>query len=110
MSERNIKGSNDASCPVLESINVLGGRYKLLILRALLGAQRNIRFGELSREVEGVSQKTLTRNLKELEKAGLIIRTAFAEVPPRVEYELTEEGKALFPVFVALREWRERFH
>lgn len=108
MTHTTIKGSNDDSCPILESINLLGGRYKLLIIRALLGAGGNpLRFGEISREMDGVSQKTLTRNLRELEKIELITRKVFAEVPPRVEYSLTKEGADLYPVFLSLRKWRE---
>ena len=107
MDRTDIQGSKDASCPILEAIELLGGRYKLLILRALLGAPSCLRFGELSRQVPGVSQKTLTRNLRALEESGLVLRTVFAEVPPRVEYQLTEVGQALMPVFRSLREWRE---
>ena len=108
MPHRDIKGSNDESCPILESINLLGGRYKLLIIRAMLGAEgKPLRFGEIGREMGGVSQKTLTRNLRKLEQAGLIERKVYAEVPPRVEYSLTKEGEDLYPVFLSLREWRE---
>ena len=99
--------TNAENCAILQSIELLGGRYKLLILRALLSTDRPLRFGELRRFADGVSQKTLTRNLRELEADGILTRTVFAEVPPRVEYALTDAGRALMPVFMALHGWRE---
>ncbi len=92
-------------CGVMETIELLGGRYKLLILRALLFQDGPLRFGELRREIPSVSQKTLTRNLRDLEGSGVLTRTPYAEVPPRVEYELTEAGAGLMPVFRAMDEW-----
>lgn len=82
------KETIERRCGVIATIELLGGRYKLLILRALLYRKGPQRFGTLRRELKGVSQKTLTRNLRELEQASLLTRTVFAEVPPRVEYEL----------------------
>ncbi len=96
------------NCPVEETIELLGRRYTLLILRALLYADAPLRFGELKRDVSSVSQKTLTRSLRQLEQSGLVTRTVYAEVPPRVEYALTEAGRELMPVFLAMRDWRER--
>ncbi len=93
------------TCHVQTTIELLGGRYKMLILRALLFSDEPMRFGELKRAVHGVSQKTLTRNLRELAKADVLTRTAYAEVPPRVEYELTESGRALMPIFKCLGAW-----
>ena len=91
--------SNEEKCGALGSIELWGGRYKLLIIRLLLFEQRPLRFGELRHDLPGVSQKTVTRNLRELEESGLLTRKVYAEVPPRVEYELTEAGRALMPVF-----------
>ena len=99
--------SNEEKCGVLGSIELWGGRYKLLIIRLLLFEQRPLRFGELRRDLPGVSQKTVTRNLRELEVSGLLTRKVYAEVPPRVEYELTEAGRALMPVFLSMRRWAE---
>ncbi len=99
--------SIERKCGVLETINLLGGRYKLLILRILLFEQRPMRFGELHRELPNISQKTLTSNLRDLEKSKMLTRTVFAEVPPRVEYELTQAGADLMPVFLSMREWGE---
>ena len=99
--------SNVEDCAVFQSVEILGGRYKLLVLRALIYAGHALRFGALSREVPRVSQKTLTRTLRELESAGLVTRTVYAEVPPRVEYDLTEAGGALMPLFRSMHDWRE---
>ena len=99
--------SNVESCAVFQSVEILGGRYTLLVLRALIYANRALRFGVLRREVPGISQKTLTRTLRELESAGLVTRTVYGEVPPRVEYDLTDAGRALMPVFLSMRDWRE---
>lgn len=97
-------------CAILDALGLIGGRYKLLILRAMLFAGEPIRFGQLQRAVQVVSQKTLTRNLRELEASGILTRKVYAEVPPRVEYDLSENGKALMPVFAALKNWRETDH
>jgi DNA-binding HxlR family transcriptional regulator len=107
MSPRGTMETSVADCAVFQSVEILGGRYKLLALRALLYAGQALRFGVLRREVPGVSQKTLARTLRELEAARLVTRTVYAEVPPRVEYELTPAGRALMPVFRSLRGWRE---
>jgi DNA-binding HxlR family transcriptional regulator len=95
------------ACAVFQSVEILGGRYKLLVIRALIYAGRALRFGVLRREVPGVSQKTLTRTLRDLEASGLVTRTIYGEVPPRVEYELTEAGRALMPVFQSMHDWRD---
>ena len=101
--------TNERRCGVLETIELLGGRYKLLILRVLLYEQRPLRFGVLRRKIPNVSQKTLTRNLRELESSGLLTRKVYAEVPPRVEYELTESGRDLMPVFLSMKDWGEKY-
>jgi DNA-binding HxlR family transcriptional regulator len=85
------------------TLSVLGGKWKMLILWQLLG--RPSRFNELRRAITGVSQHMLTVQLRELESQGVITRTVFAEVPPRVEYALSEHGKSLGGVVRALAEW-----
>lgn len=110
MSLNSLNDTTGQPCAILDALAIIGGRYKLLILRAMLFAGEPIRFGQLQRAVQVVSQKTLTRNLRELEASGILTRKAFAEVPPRVEYDLTENGKALMPVFAALRTWQETGH
>jgi len=85
------------------TLSVLGGKWKMLILWQLLGRPR--RFNELRRAITGVSQHMLTVQLRDLESQGVITRTIFAEVPPRVEYALSEHGKSLGGVMRALAEW-----
>jgi DNA-binding HxlR family transcriptional regulator len=101
--------SNAEDCAVFQSVEILGGRYKLLVIRALIYAGRALRFGVLRREVPGVSQKTLTRTLRELEASRLVTRTVYGEVPPRVEYDLTDAGRALMPVFRSMHDWRDAY-
>lgn len=95
------------ACPVETTLKIVGGKWNVLILRDLIDETK--RFGELKRSVGNVSQKVLTAALRELESNGLIERTVFAEVPPRVEYTATELGRSLRPVLDALRVWGERF-
>ena len=95
-------------CGVIETIVAVGGRYKLLIVRALLFRGEPVRFGELQREIPEISKKTLTRNLRELEHGGLVTRTVYAEVPPRVEYALTEAGADLMSVFLSMKKWGDK--
>ena len=94
-------------CPVEATLELIGGKWKGLVLYHLL--QGTMRFSELRRKVPGVTQRMLTRQLRELESAGLILRTVYAEVPPRVEYVLTVEGESLRPVILALREWGRNY-
>lgn len=87
--------------------SVLGGKWKILILWYVTadGAQR---FGELSRRLEGISQSTLTKQLRELERDGFLYRKVYQEVPPRVEYTLTELGLSFAPLLYAMLEWSEK--
>jgi len=90
-------------CPVATTVDLIGNKWKLLILRDLLDGTK--RFGELRKSVTGISQKVLTANLRSLEEDGLLIRTVYAEVPPRVEYTLSELGETLRPIMDAMAEW-----
>jgi DNA-binding HxlR family transcriptional regulator len=90
-------------CPVEATLELIGGKWKGLVLYHLL--QGTLRFNEMRRKLPNVTQRMLTRQLRELESAGLLVRTVHAEVPPRVEYALTAEGETLRPVILALREW-----
>ncbi len=89
---------------VKRSLKVLNGRWKLAILFRLFEAPK-WRFSELQRDIDGISQKMLGQQLHAMERDGIIERTAFPEVPPRVEYELTERGRGLGPALRALRIW-----
>jgi DNA-binding HxlR family transcriptional regulator len=93
----------DGSCPVSRALVVLDGKWTILVVRDLLGGTK--RFGELRRSLEGISPKTLTDRLRSLEEHGLVERRIYAEVPPRVEYTLTDAGRTLEPVLVALARW-----
>ncbi len=89
------------------TIKMIGGKCKPLILYLLI-EDGSKRFNQLLRTITQISQKTLTNQLRELEYDGLITRTCYAEVPPRVEYAITEKGKSLFPILELMCEWGER--
>lgn len=93
----------DARCVVERTAEVIGGKWTTLILRELLRGSR--RFGELRASLAGISPKTLTDRLRELEQSGVITRTVYPVVPPRVEYALTDKGEALRPVVDAMAAW-----
>lgn len=97
------KGLN--ACPIEETLRVIGGKWTMLILRELFSGTR--RFGEIMRSLPGVSPKTLTHRLRQLEREGIVTRTVFAEVPPRVQYAMTEKGRGLANILEAMREWGE---
>lgn len=90
-------------CPVATTVQLIGNKWKLLLLRNLM--MRPWRFNEMLRSIPGLSQKVLTDNLRALEADGLITRTVYPEVPPRVEYALSELGETLRPIFSALENW-----
>ena len=94
-------------CPVEVALGFISSRWRILIIRDLLKGA--CRFSELQRSVRGISQKMLTSNLRAMADCGLVTRTAYAEVPPRVEYALTELGMSLSPVFAALESWGEAY-
>ena len=94
-------------CPVEVAVSVLGGAWKLTVIKHLAEGTR--RFGELCRLVPLANRKTLTRQLRELEEDGVLVRTVYPEVPPRVEYALTELGRSLRPVVAAMDDWGEHF-
>lgn len=90
-------------CPVEATLELIGGKYKTLILWHL--SEGKLRFSQLRREINGVTPKMLTQQLRELETNGLIHREVFPIVPPKVEYSLTELGRSLMPLLVAMRDW-----
>ena len=91
------------SCPVETTLMLISDRWKVLILRDLFTGTK--RFGELKRSLTGISQKVLTANLRDMEAKGLLTRKAYPEVPPRVEYTLTETGESLKPILSAMFDW-----
>lgn len=94
---------NPLDCPMVAAINAIGGKWKPVILHML--ASGTMRFGQLQRNIPPVSQKMLTQQLRQLEADGLVVRTVYAQVPPRVEYALSSRGRSLTPVLDALYAW-----
>lgn len=90
-------------CPVATTVQLIGSKWKLLILRNLL--QKPWRFNELKRSLDGISQKVLTDSLRSMEEDGLITRTVYPEVPPHVEYALSETGESMRPILMAMQSW-----
>ena len=95
------------ACPVETTLTLIGDKWKVLILRDLLTGTK--RFGELKKSVGNVSQKVLTAQLRAMEDSGLLTRTVYAEVPPRVEYTLTELGESLKPILDSMWNWGEGY-
>lgn len=102
-----IKKEDLPACPVATTLQLIGNKWKILIIRNLL--VRPWRFNELHKSLDGISQKVLTSNLREMEADGIIKREVFAEVPPRVEYSLSELGETMRPILDAMREWGENY-
>jgi DNA-binding HxlR family transcriptional regulator len=102
-----LKRYNLPACPVETALMMMGDRWKILIVRNLLTGTK--RFGELKKGLDGISQKVLTDHLRIMEENGLVNRKVYAEVPPKVEYSLTELGKSLKPIHDALWKWGEQF-
>ncbi len=91
------------TCPVATTVQIIGSKWKLLIMRNLLA--RPWRFNELKKDLEGISQKVLTDSLRSMEADGIVTRTVYAEVPPRVEYALSPLGESMRPIIMAMRQW-----
>ncbi len=90
-------------CSIEKALNIIGGKWTFLILRDLFNGKK--RFGELRKSLSGVSPKTLSERLKELEDKGVVIRTAYSTIPPTVEYSLTEKGMSLKPLIKEMKLW-----
>jgi DNA-binding HxlR family transcriptional regulator len=90
-------------CPVEQTLEIIGGRWKVMVIHELMNGTR--RFNELERALIGVSHRTLTQQLRELEQAGIVRREVFGEVPPKVEYSLTPLGRSMRPVLMAMHQW-----
>ena len=95
------------ACPVETTLMLIGDKWKVLILRELMNGTR--RFGELKRAIGTVSQKVLTAQLRDMEENGLVSRKVYAEVPPRVEYSLTETGMSLKPLLDVMANWGTQY-
>ena len=106
MSE-NAKKNELPACPVETTLALIGDKWKVLILRDLMPGTK--RFGELKKSIGSVSQKVLTAQLRAMEESGLVHREVYAEVPPRVEYSLTELGRSLKPILDSMWAWGEGY-
>lgn len=95
------------ACPVETTLTLIGDKWKVLILRDLLTGTK--RFGELKKSIGSVSQKVLTAQLRSMEESGLVNRKVYAEVPPKVEYSLTDLGQSLRPILDAMKNWGEGY-
>ena len=94
-------------CPVATTVQLIGNKWQLLIIRNLL--VRPWRFNELQKSLDGISQKVLTDNLRSMETDGIITRTVYAEVPPRVEYALSPLGESMRPILNSMQAWGEAY-
>ena len=95
------------ACPVETTLTLISDRWKVLVIRDLLTGTK--RFGELKKSLGSISQKVLTANLRAMEESGLLTRKVYAEVPPRVEYTLTETGQSLKPILDSMYKWGEEY-
>lgn len=95
------------ACPVETTLMIIGDKWKVLILRDLMDGTK--RFGELKKSIGSVSQKVLTAQLRDMEEKKLVVRKIYAEVPPKVEYTLTETGYSLKPILDAMSAWGEEY-
>lgn len=95
------------ACPVATTVGLIGNKWKLLIMRDLLTGPK--RFGQLQKSLAEISQKVLTQNLRAMEEDGIIHREVFAEVPPRVEYSLSELGNSLRPIITVMEQWGSEY-
>lgn len=98
-----VKKEELPACPVATTVGLIGSKWKLLIMRNLM--VRPWRFNELQRDLEGISQKVLTDSLRSMEADGIVIRTVYPEVPPHVEYSLSELGESMRPIIEAMEKW-----
>ena len=95
------------ACPVATTVALIGSKWKLLIVRNL--RMRPWRFNELKKDLEGISQKVLTDSLRSMEEDGIVVRTVYPEVPPRVEYSLSELGESMGPILDAMADFGNKY-
>ena len=103
VNQENIFKINEINCPIRDVLDVLGGKWAFPIVYALLNGKK--RFKELERTIEGINTRMLVKELKSMEKNKIVIREAYATIPPTVEYSLTEKGKRLEPILAELYKW-----
>ncbi|NJL61733.1 MAG: helix-turn-helix transcriptional regulator [Methylacidiphilales bacterium] len=105
--QTNAEQHDKLTCEVESTLKVIGGRWKVLIIRELMTDIK--RFGELQRSLSGITQKMLTQQLRELEEDGIIHREVYPQIPPKVEYSLTPLGETLKPLLYAMHEWGVKY-
>ena len=103
---KRVNPKKEVGCPVEATLGVVGGRWKVLVINYLLSG--TMRFGELGRALKGISARTLSKQLREMEADGIIDRKVYQQIPPMVEYSLTAKGQELKPVLLAMHAWGER--
>lgn len=107
---KSLKGfKSDTNCPVFRALSILQGKWTLRVIFFLM-ENNNLRFGEIKKKLPNVTNTMLTATLKELESDGIVLRTQFNEIPPRVEYSLTKKGNTLLPIFVELGKWEKKYN
>jgi DNA-binding HxlR family transcriptional regulator len=102
-----ISKKNLPACPVATTVDIIGSKWKLLIIRDIFTGPK--RFGELRKSLDGISQKVLTDSLRAMERDGILTRTVYPEVPPRVEYALSELGETMRPIIAAMEAWGREY-
>lgn len=102
---QNKKQKTIISCPMVDFVNIISGKWAIPILYRLIVTDATIRFGELQRAIGPITQKELTKQLRAFEAQGLVNRTTYPEMPPRVEYQITDLGKTLKPTLDSLAQW-----
>ncbi len=102
------KAIYEGNCPVIYTLNIIGGKWKLPLLWHLANTQQGIRYNELKRKLDGITNIMLTRSLRELEEGGVVKRIQYSDIPPHVVYSLTEQGKKLIPALMNIKEWGEQ--
>lgn len=102
---QNKLAANSTHCPMVDFVNIVSGKWAIPILYRLIVTDTVIRFGELQRAIGSITQKELTKQLRQFEARGLVTRTVYPEMPPRVEYQITELGKTLKPTLESLALW-----
>jgi len=98
-----MKKNHTITCPVELTLSIIGGKWKVLIIRELLNGKK--RFSQLHKAIKGITQKMLSKQLRELERHGIVKRKIYPEIPPKVEYSLTEEGEKLRIVLESMQQW-----
>ena len=97
-----------SNCPLYQAIGKVGNKWKPIIINVI--RERTVRFGQLDAIIPHITRKVLTEQLRELEEDGIVNRISYKELPPRVEYSLTEQGKAFIPILEMIKEWNEKFN